>query len=141
MRTFLSLAGLLALALLLPACGSKGPEESVPPGLSPSGNPDRITVDVQNNDASAYDLAIREYVNGALSAEVRIAWPIAGVAGGIPAHAEGIWNFHSDSLVYVHSVVLYDLAGTILDENPFVKGSGQLLLVVTISGGIMSVSP
>lgn len=133
-------ASAILLALMLPACGHKGPIESVSAGFTPGGNPDKITVDVQNNDASPYDVAIREFVNGALSAEVRIAWPISGAAGS-PSHAEGTWNFNEDSAVYTHSVILYDLAGAPLDEQPFVKGSAQLLLIVTISSGKMSVSP
>lgn len=142
MRTFLSLVGLIALALLLPACGPKGPQESVPPGLGgPGTNPDLITVDAQNNDATSYDVAIREYTNGALSAEVHIAWPISGASGGLPSHAEGTWDFHPDSSTYTHSVVLYDLGGSALDERSFTKGSSQLLLVVTISASRMSVLP
>lgn len=134
-------AGAIILALLLPACGKTGPEESVPSGLSPGANPDRITVSVQNNDSTPYDLAIREFVNGVLSAEVRIAWPIAAAAAGAPSHAEGTWNFHADGPPYTHSVILYDVAGPTLDEQPFVKGPGQLTLIVTITGAKLDVSP
>lgn len=142
MRTCLSIVGLILLSLLLPACGKKGPQESVPPWLGgPGTNSDLITVDVQNNDLISYNLAIREFTNGSLSAEVRIAWPILSAAGGLPSHAEGNWNFHPDSLVCTHSVILYDLAGTVLDEQPFVKGAPQLLLIVTITSTKMSVSP
>lgn len=130
------------LALLLPACGKKGPQESVPPWLGgPATNSDLITVDVQNNDLTSYDLAIREFTSGTLSAEVRIAWPIGGAAGGLPSHAEGNWDFHPDSSTYTHSVILYSVVGTPLDEQPFVKGAPQLLLVVTITASKMSVSP
>lgn len=132
-------AVIIILALLLPACGPKPPSGGVLGG--PGLNPDKITVSVQNNDATAYNLAIREFTNGVLSAEVRIAWPIVGASGGIPSHAEGTWIFHPDSPTYTHSVILYDLAGTVLDEQPFVKGAGQLLVVATISAGKMTVSP
>lgn len=138
MVKFTKAAVTILLAFLLPACGPKHPSEGV---LGGSGsNPDKITVSVQNNDAVAYNIAIREYVNGALSAEVRIAWPIVAAAGGIPSHAEGTWIFHADSITYTHSVILYDLAGAVLDEQAFVKGAGQLLVVVTITAGRMSVT-
>jgi hypothetical protein len=138
MTQFMKAAAAVLLALLVPACGKK---ESAPGLGGPGTNSDQITVSVQNNDVAAYNLAIREFTSGALSAEVRIAWPFAGAAGGIPAHAEASWNFHADSPVYTHSVILYSLSGAILDEHPFVKGSSQLLLVVTISGAKMGVSP
>lgn len=138
MVKLMKIKAILLLALLIPACSSK---ERPPAFPDPSVNSDRVVVSVQNDDAVAYNLAIREFVNGTLSSEVRIAWPVAAASPGSPTHAEGSWNFHADSAVYTHSVILYNLSGVTLDERPFVKGPSQLLLVVTISSGTMNVSP
>ena len=137
----------LFVFLLVPACsgiggiggGSGG--SSGAGGAGVPGNPDQVTLDVSNEDAVPYNLATWQFANGAPSAEVRICWPILGQSGATPTQQDGTVDVQADSPVYTHSVVLYDLAGNALDTHLFVKGAGQLLLVVTIQGGKMTVVP
>jgi len=130
----------LLLALLIPACGGKdqGGADLPPGGLS---NPDQITVDLQNNDPTAYNLSAWEFVNGTASVEIRIAWPIAAAAGGVPTSLEGTANFRPDSGTVTHKIILFTTAGVILDSSNFVKGAGQVLLVTTIQSGKLTVTP
>lgn len=133
MRRFLFL-----FVLLLPACGGgSGTQENAGPEVQ---DPDLITVDAQNDDLTPYDIELDELTNGTVSARARILWPIAS-AGASPSTGEGTWDFHQDSATYSHAIVLYSTGGALIESTPFVKGAGQLLLMVTISGSKMSVSP
>jgi hypothetical protein len=130
--------------LLVPACsgigGIGGSSGSSSGAGGPLANPDTVTLDVANSDAVPYNLATWEFWNGAPLSEVHICWPIAGKSGVTPTQEDGSVNVHADSSFYSHSVVLYDLAGNVLDTVVFIKGIGPLLLVITIQAGKMTVA-
>lgn len=132
---------ILALALILPACG--GDSSGGGGSTSVFSNPDKITVSVANGDTVPYYLSIWEFTNGAPTAEIRICWPIPGRTTPTPTQQEGVANFHADSAVYSHAIILYHSppGSGISDSETFVKGAGQLLLVVTILNGLMTVQP
>lgn len=139
MRTSVSIIGLLALALILPACGKKKQGPATIDLPFPVYTSDAITVDAQNNDAVDYNLSIREFTGGVESAQIDLLWPVFAAAGGFPGHREANWSLTSDSAVYTHSVVIFDQVGLLVDQKPFVKGSAPLLLMVTITSGVMTV--
>lgn len=134
---------ILALALVLPACGGDSGGNSGSPSVFV--NPDKITISVANGDTIPYYLSVWEFVNGTPTSEIRICWPIPGrtTPTPTPTQQEGFANFHADSAVYSHAIILYHSppGSGIADSETFVKGSGQLLLVVTILNGLMTVQP
>lgn len=141
MKRFLAL---LAMAVLVPGCYSLGggnqDSGSGGAGAGIPANPDQVSLDVANADASPYNLSVWEYANGTPLSEVRICWPISGGSLAALSLMSGKASFHADSAVYTHFIVLYNASsGAALESQVFLKGAGQLYLSVTIQFSKMSV--